>query len=111
MAPTPERPEGVEASSVSADERIRRAFVAVDASVARRRQGEAVVANALEAARDVRAPAVLADGRHSFGALVDVKTIATCSINSLQFTVRFHDPFLSFYITQSSLLLKPTNNV
>ncbi len=61
MAATPERPEGVEASSVSADERIRRAFVAVDARVARRRQSEAVVADALKAAGDVRASPVLAD--------------------------------------------------
>ena len=61
MTATPEGAEGVEASSVSTDERIRRAFVAVDASVARRRQSESVVADALKAAGDVRASTVLAD--------------------------------------------------
>ncbi len=61
MTATPERPEGVEASSVSADERIRRALVAVDARVARRGQSEAVVADALKATSDVRASPVLAD--------------------------------------------------
>ena len=61
MTATPEGAEGVEASSVSADERVRRAFVAVDARVARCSQSEAVVADALKAAGDVRASTVLAD--------------------------------------------------
>ena len=43
----PERSESVEASSVSANERIRRTFVAIDASVTRRSQREAFVADAL----------------------------------------------------------------
>ena len=72
---TLERAKSVEASAVAANERIRGALVTVDTSVTRRRQREAVVADALEAAGDVRAAAVLADGGALFGALINVKTI------------------------------------